>query len=181
MNNYRLQIVTDADAKTVLQHLYETSAFTFEGMDTAEQNLQAIADFFISKGAIAPINITVITGKQMNDICKLTGSNAYNKKLSIMSISPYGKLLAKQIGARWMDDIINNNAKLEGFHPFLDTAKTEDSAGGIVKIKELNLADDKLKDSKISIIELLQRADKTDTKLKDDGNQIWLAKQLGKK
>jgi hypothetical protein len=53
----------------------------------------------------------------MNDICKLTGDNAYPEDLNIFSIDKF-RGLAIHYGARWMDDIIDNNARREGHHPF---------------------------------------------------------------
>ena len=53
----------------------------------------------------------------MNEICKLTGHNAYPEDLNIFSIAKF-KGLAIQYGARWMTDIIDNNARRERFHPF---------------------------------------------------------------
>ena len=48
----------------------------------------------------------------MNKICKLKGSNAYPNDLNIVSIKKY-KCLAMSVGARWMDDICDNNARRE--------------------------------------------------------------------
>ena len=59
----------------------------------------------------------VTTGKVMNEICHLTGNNAYPDDLTIFSIDKY-KGLAIMFGARWMDDIISNNADREGYYPF---------------------------------------------------------------
>ena len=53
----------------------------------------------------------------MNKLCKLTGSNAYPDDLTIFSIDKF-KGLAIMYGARWMDDIIANNADRQGYRPF---------------------------------------------------------------
>jgi hypothetical protein len=55
----------------------------------------------------------------MNKLCKLTGNNAYPNDLTIFSIDKF-KCLAITVGARWMDDIISNNARREGYNPFED-------------------------------------------------------------
>lgn len=59
----------------------------------------------------------LIKGKTMNEICHLTGKNAYKKDLNIFAIYPF-KGLAINVGARWMTDIIDNNAYRESYHPF---------------------------------------------------------------
>ena len=60
-------------------------------------------------------------GELMNQIYQLTGSNAYPEDLTFVSIplsmfnNNIGKLaLVKfQLGARWLDDIVDNNARRE--------------------------------------------------------------------
>ena len=59
----------------------------------------------------------VTTGKVMNEICHLTGNNAYPDDLTIFSIDKF-KGLAIMFGARWMDDILSSNADREGYCPF---------------------------------------------------------------
>ena len=59
----------------------------------------------------------VTKGAVMNKICKLTGNNAYPDDLNIFSIDKF-KGLAFMVGARWMDDIIANNADRQGYRPF---------------------------------------------------------------
>ena len=54
----------------------------------------------------------------MNEICHLTGHNAYPDDLTIFSIDKY-KGLAIMFGARWMDDILSSNADREGYYPFM--------------------------------------------------------------
>ena len=53
----------------------------------------------------------------MNKICKLTGDNAYPDDLNIFSIKDF-KGLAIQYGARWIDDVIDNNARRQKYRPF---------------------------------------------------------------
>jgi hypothetical protein len=59
----------------------------------------------------------VTKGAVMNKLCKLTGKNAYPDDLDIFSIDKF-KGLAITVGARWMDDIIWNNANRQNYHPF---------------------------------------------------------------
>ena len=100
------------EVKTIeqLEGLYHSSAMTWEGLreedfEVALQKCgQANAKGFLTKGAV------------MNKLCKLTGDNAYPDDLNIFSIMEF-KGLAMYFGARWMDDIIDNNARREGHHP----------------------------------------------------------------
>ena len=66
---------------------------------------QENADGYITKGSV------------MNKICKLTGDNAYPDDLNIFSIKDF-KGLAIQYGARWIDDVIDNNARRQKYRPF---------------------------------------------------------------
>ena len=105
-----MKIIT-VETKEQLKELYYSSAMTWEGLreDDFEIALrmagQETADGFKT------------TGKVMNKLCKLTGNNAYPDDLNIFSIKEF-KGLAIQYGARWMDDVIDNNARREKYHPF---------------------------------------------------------------
>lgn len=174
MNAYQLIIVSDKDLKSEFTKLYQTSALTFTGMLIEPKNLQAIADAFVSFGAKPPITLTVISGKQMSEFCKLTGTNKYANDLHFLSVNPYGNVLAMQVGARWFDDIVDNNAAAEGYHPLkvtkqdvgleekADDAKQQDAYEGTVTIEELDLAkaksaDSKIVDKKIALSELIKQ------------------------
>lgn len=101
------------EVKTIeqLEGLFRTSAMTWEGLRTEdfEVALQECgkdgAKGFLTKG------------KVMNEFCHLTGDNAYPDDLNIFSIKDF-KGLAIYFGARWMDDIIDNNAYRQKYHPF---------------------------------------------------------------
>ena len=106
-----MEIIT-VETKEQLKALYDCSAMTWEGLreDNFEIALkecgQADAKGYITKGSV------------MNKLCKLTGNNAYPDDLNIFSVDKF-KGLAIQYGARWIDDIIDNNARREkGRHPF---------------------------------------------------------------
>ena len=94
-----------------LKDLYNCSAMTWEGL--REEDFSVALNMCGAEGAKG----YVTKGKVMNNLCSLTGSNAYPDDLTIFSIDKF-KGLAIQYGARWMDDIIDNNADREGFHPF---------------------------------------------------------------
>lgn len=97
--------------KEELHYLYSCSAMTWEGLK--ESDFQIALDTVGVDGAEGYI----LKGKTMNEICNLTGTNAYPDDLNIFSVDKY-KGLALRYRARWMDDIIDNNARREHYHPF---------------------------------------------------------------
>lgn len=103
--------IIKVETKEQLKELYDSSAMTWEGLreDDFEIALQECgqdgAKGYITKGSI------------MNKLCKLTGDNAYPDDLNIFSIKEF-KGLAIVFGARWMDDIIDNNARRQKYRPF---------------------------------------------------------------
>ena len=94
-----------------LKELYDCSAMTWEGLREE--------DFELALNECGDANAKgyLTTGKVMNELCNLTGDNAYPDDLHIFSIDNF-KGLAISYGARWMDDIIDNNAYSEDYHPF---------------------------------------------------------------
>lgn len=103
--------IIEVKTKEQLKALYDCSAMTWEGLrsDDFEIALQECG----AEGAKGYLT----KGKVMNEICNLTGDNAYPDDLNIFSIDKF-KGLAMNYGARWMDDVIDNNARREGYHPF---------------------------------------------------------------
>ena len=105
-----MEIIT-VETKEQLKELYDSSAMTWEGL--REDNFEIALDMAGQAGAKGYIT----KGKVMNELCDLTGNNAYPDDLNIFSIKNF-KGLAIQFGARWIDDVIDNNARREGHHPF---------------------------------------------------------------
>jgi hypothetical protein len=105
-----MEIIT-VETKEQLKSLYDCSAMTWEGLRSEDFEValqecgQADAKGYITKGSV------------MNKLCKLTGDNAYPEDLNIFSINKF-KGLAITVGARWMDDIIDNNARRQKYRPF---------------------------------------------------------------
>lgn len=105
-----------------LDDLIKDSALTWEGlkMDT-EADYKQVTDWMRERGANPKTeNVYITTGKTMNTLENLTGSNAYPNDLSIVSfklseIENAMKLtLARfEVGGRWMDDIVDNNRNRE--------------------------------------------------------------------
>jgi len=103
--------IINVTKKEQLKELYNCSAMTWEGL--AEESFNEALEVCGGENA----NGYVTKGKVMNEICHLTGSNAYPEDLNIFSIDKF-KGLAMMYGARWMDDVIDNNARREGYKPF---------------------------------------------------------------
>ena len=104
--------IIKVETKEQLKALNDCSAMTWEGL--IEEDFGAALDMCGAEGAKG----YVTTGKVMNEICHLTGNNAYPDDLTIFSIDKY-KGLAIMVGARWLDDIVSNNADREGYYPFM--------------------------------------------------------------
>lgn len=105
-----LRKVTNLDE---LKELYDHSAMTWEGL--RPEDFEVAMEECCKQGKDG--DGYVISGNDMNVLCHLNGSNAYPADLNIFSI-PKFKGLAIVYGARWMDDIIDNNARREDWHPF---------------------------------------------------------------
>ena len=105
-----MKIIT-VETKEQLQELYDAWAMTWEGLREQDYEIalkecgQEDADGYVIKGSV------------MNELCGLTGDNAYPEDLNIFSIDKF-QGLAINYGARWIDDVIDNNARREGHHPF---------------------------------------------------------------
>ena len=100
-----------------LNKLYDDLAFTFEGLRTDDENLTKLVNFLKENTeVILPIKIYRISGEMMNSKYGLTEDNAYPDDLDIVSLpltnwKNLGNLpmIKTQIGARWFDDIVDNN------------------------------------------------------------------------
>ena len=112
------EVITVVDASQ-LKHLYDAWAMTWEGL--REEDFQEALKMCGGEDAKGYL----IKGCTMNSLCGLTGSNAYPDDLDIFAIYPF-KGLAIMYGARWMTDIIDNNASRQGYHPFKDWDNEED-------------------------------------------------------
>ena len=105
-----MEIIT-VETKEQLKELYDSSAMTWEGL--REEDFGVALEMCGAEGAKGYIT----KGSAMNKICKLTGDNAYPDDLNIFSIKDF-KGLAIQYGARWIDDVIDNNARRQKYRPF---------------------------------------------------------------
>ena len=106
-----------------IRELENSSAFTWVGLSGLKNDKKVILDEFKKAdvlGDVETFEFYIWKGKLMNQIYMLTGSNAYPEDLTFVSIplnmfKNIGKLaiLKLQFGARWLDDIVDNNARRE--------------------------------------------------------------------
>lgn len=105
--------IINVETKEQLKELTDAWAMTWEGL--SEDSFEEALECCCKEGKEGTSYVT--TGKVMNEICHLTGSNAYPDDLTIFSIKDF-KGLAIQFGARWMWDIVANNAQRQKYLPF---------------------------------------------------------------
>ena len=92
------------------------SMFTFEGIDIkskeGRQGLNKLEKVMRETGFTEKDCIGYhFKGEVMNRLCHLTGNNAYPDDLTFLVIPNYYNPMVKlELGARWFDDIVANNA-----------------------------------------------------------------------
>ena len=112
--------IINVTTKEQLDNLYNQSALTWEGMDTSEENLNAIKEWLNEHKAILETEPTfhIITGDFMNIQYGLSGNNAYPDDCTLVSVTDIDQMAITiprfQVGGRWFDDIVDNNARREG-------------------------------------------------------------------
>lgn len=106
-----------------LDELIADSSLTWEGLIVdSDDAYKQVTDWMAEHGAKPKTdNVYITTGKTMNALEGLTGSNAYPNDLSIVSfkLSEIENAMALAIPrfsvqGRWMDDIVENNRRREG-------------------------------------------------------------------
>ena len=94
------------------------SAITIEGLSINKDGSEAFADWChkLAKFKDKLPKCYVIKGKIMNTLYKLSGNRQYSNDLNIVCFdlndfeNPLAMTIPRfQIGARWLDDIIDNN------------------------------------------------------------------------
>ena len=98
--------------------LYNTSAITIEGL--FEDSISDYVNWIKQHSKMNCDNVYIISGKVMNEYYNLSGTNAYNDDVTIVSVPLESNLDAMnlsikkfEIGARWFDDIVDNNLDRE--------------------------------------------------------------------
>ena len=105
--------IINVDSKT-LKELVKGSALTIEGL--AESSFDEFLDWVKDIAGLKTRCLYVTKGRLANSEWLLTGDNAYRNDLNIVSvklddIEDRNKIVMArfQVGARWMDDIHDNN------------------------------------------------------------------------
>ena len=103
-----------------LDELYNESALTWEGLSTSEENLNAVLEWLKDHNAIidgTEPTFHITTGRLMNKYYGLTGDNAYQNDLNLVSVTNIDQMKVAiprfEVGGRWFDDIVGNNARRE--------------------------------------------------------------------
>ena len=114
--NKKTEII-NVDSKT-LEELVKGSALTFEGL--AESSFDGFLDWVDDVAGLKTRRLYVTKGRLANCEWLLTGDNAYRTDLNIVSVKlddmeDWNKIVMArfQVGARWMDDIHDNNIMRE--------------------------------------------------------------------
>lgn len=109
--------VKKVTSKEEIEELRNRSALTMEGLLADENNLKDFEDWIKQYTPTDKIVFHIISGKLMSDSYHLTGDNRYPDDLEIVSVTgiDQGSIAIPrfQIGARWLDDIIDNNIARE--------------------------------------------------------------------
>lgn len=104
-----------------IKELENGSAFTWEGMILDTKSLDQMAHDFVNERLVTEdtkeIDGFVWNGKMMNEIYGLHGDNAYPDEFPFLcfdtdSFNGNGNVnvFKMMVGARWLDDIVANNA-----------------------------------------------------------------------
>ena len=120
-NKMEIKIIPADEEK--IRELENDSAFTWEGLSGLKNDKGVILDEFKKADVLNDVEtfeFYIWKGKLMNQIYQLIGSNAYPEDLTFVSI-PLNMfknirklvILKLQLGARWLDDIVDNNARRE--------------------------------------------------------------------
>ena len=109
--------IINVDSKT-LEELVKGSALTFEGL--AEAAFDEFLDWVDGIAGLKTRRLYVTKGRLANCEWLLTGDNAYRNDLNIVSVKlddmkDRNKIVMArfQVGARWMDEIHDNNVVRE--------------------------------------------------------------------
>lgn len=113
-------ILNVVDNLETFDELYDSSAFTVLGAGgELEEWMNAINEMLKSEEIGHVEEFYTFKGSQMNEKYHLTGNNAYNNDLTFLAFKLKGLNINKlaifklNFGARWFDDIVDNNAHRE--------------------------------------------------------------------
>lgn len=97
-----------------LDKFFCSSAFTFEGIDITDKKGNKELEKALREAGYENEEILTywFNGAEMNKKYHLTGSNAYPDDLTFLVIPHfYNPIFKMSVGARWFDDIVDNNAR----------------------------------------------------------------------
>lgn len=98
----------NTEMKKQFKEFYDDAIFTWEGMSIDDDNLKAIVKELDLKNP----TFYIYSGRQMNGVYRLSGHNAYPSSLTFLSIKDYYNPMMKlRVGARWFNDIVDNNRR----------------------------------------------------------------------
>jgi len=119
MTNAVLNTLTETDSQ-MLRYLKKNSAFTIEGAGgDLNEWMSGLNDMLKEKGIGQVDTFYAFSGKLMNNTYKLSGKNKYPDDFVFLCFKldhlNAGKLamFKLQFGARWLDDIVDNNLRRE--------------------------------------------------------------------
>lgn len=108
--------VTD-DTLSILDELYEASAYTITGVKDTDQFMKGYNDWLADLEIGQVDTFYSFTGKQMNKKYNLHGNVAYQPNLHFLAFKLDGLNIPKlamfkiRMEDRWFDDIVDNNAR----------------------------------------------------------------------
>ena len=108
------------NAKAQLDELKKGSALTFLGCINTDEEIQNYFGWIREKATLKRERMYIVSGKVMNEAYGLTGDNALQDDLVIFCVkqedigSPAAITLPRfEIGGRWFDDVVANNARFQ--------------------------------------------------------------------
>jgi len=110
------------DIAKFFEEAYNGSYFTIEGAGGDLNDWMNGLNELLGKESIGQVEtFYTFKGSDMNKYYKLTGDNKYPNNLTFLSFPLDGLSTGKlamfklRMGARWFDDIVDNNARREGY------------------------------------------------------------------
>ena len=106
------------EEKATLEELYKDSALTMVGLSPDDESLGQFRDWINEHTKMKTEDFYIIKGIMMNWAYQLTGLNAYPTDVTLVAVTltdladPSRIILPRfEIGGRWFDDIVDNNAR----------------------------------------------------------------------
>lgn len=111
--------IINVTTREQLNALYNQSALTWEGLSSDEENLNAVRNWLEEHGALTNVepDFHIISWEFMNEQYGLSGDNAYPEDCTLVSVTDIDQMKIAlprfEVGGRWFDDIVDNNARRE--------------------------------------------------------------------